>query len=72
MKMLQEYWASTVIFIGIFSQCIHKTRSYKKGLYPLKVHRVEKKIVCWKVRTIWCLRNYFSSKEAFLVPFIRL
>ena len=22
MKMLQEYWASTVIFIGIFSQCI--------------------------------------------------
>ena len=21
MKMLQEYWASTVIFIGIFSQC---------------------------------------------------
>ena len=23
MKMLQEYWASTVIFIGIISQCIH-------------------------------------------------
>ena len=22
MEMLQEYWASTVIFIGIFSQCI--------------------------------------------------
>ena len=22
MKMLQEYWASTVIFIGIFSQCM--------------------------------------------------
>ena len=22
MKMLQEYWASTIIFIGIFSQCI--------------------------------------------------
>ena len=21
MKMLPEYWASTVIFIGIFSQC---------------------------------------------------
>ena len=21
MKMLQEHWASTVIFIGIFSQC---------------------------------------------------
>ena len=24
MKMLQEYWASTVIFIGIFSQCAIK------------------------------------------------
>ena len=24
MKMLQEYWASTVIFIGIFSQCALK------------------------------------------------
>ena len=24
-KMLQEYWASTVIFIGIFSQCGVKT-----------------------------------------------
>ena len=23
MKMLQEYWASTVIFIGIFSQCTY-------------------------------------------------
>ena len=22
-KMLQEYWASTVIFIGIFSQCVN-------------------------------------------------
>ena len=28
MKMLQEYWASTVIFIGIFSQY-----SQKKTLY---------------------------------------
>ena len=26
MKMLQEYWASTVIFIGIFSQCKIKLR----------------------------------------------
>ena len=27
MKMLQEYWASTVIFIGIFSQCTHEKKS---------------------------------------------
>ena len=25
--MLQEYWASTVIFIGIFSQCIRDSRN---------------------------------------------
>ena len=31
MKMLQEYWASTVIFIGIFPQCIH---CEFLGLYP--------------------------------------
>ena len=26
--MLQEYWASTVIFIGIFSQCIQLLKKY--------------------------------------------
>ena len=26
--MLQEYWASTVIFIGIFSQCTSRTTAY--------------------------------------------
>ena len=30
MKMLQEYWASTVIFIAIFSQC-GKTVPWKKN-----------------------------------------
>ena len=28
-KMLQEYWASTVIFIGIFSQCIYSQYKYQ-------------------------------------------
>ena len=29
MKMLQEYWASTVIFIGIFSQCSYESFTYQ-------------------------------------------
>ena len=32
-KMLQEYWASTVIFIGIFSQCINSNTDNNIKLY---------------------------------------
>ena len=38
--MLQKYWASTVIFIGIFSQCINSNtdniyRQYMKIYYSI-------------------------------------
>ena len=49
MKMLQEYWASTVIFIGIFSQC-NFTR-FKLFLVELELCRPSQ---CWlKLTNCW-------------------
>ena len=31
--MLQEYWASTVIFIGIFSQCTQNSINFTVSYY---------------------------------------
>ena len=41
--MLQEYWASTVIFIGIFSQCTF----FKFELYSLNCTQIQSYIDQW-------------------------
>ena len=37
-KMLQEYWASTVIFIGIFSQCAMAKQDWHYSLYKYSIN----------------------------------
>ena len=45
--MLQKYWASTVIFIGIFSQCIKmlSTICLCKGFYVKKEHFYRSEVI---------------------------
>ena len=43
--MLQEYWASTVIFIGIFSQCISFYNSFVVRTVQLQ-HSENTEILC--------------------------
>ena len=54
-KMLQEYWASTVIFTGLFSQCavitIYNLHRFKWDLVRLFV-KMDKQRACSYIRTI--------------------
>ena len=66
MKMLQEYWASTVIFIGIFSQCtmIFNTASTMTNLSLNSQNRLFFMFRNWAAHRVSCFSSH-KNKVAF-------